>query len=135
MSTSLLSLPVTSLQTLVSVVLVPTTVFAQKIHKLYFPYHHLYTNIQMSTSLLSLPVTSLQTLVSVVLVPTTVFALSEEYIPVGCVPPASVTISGGVSPGVVCLPRRVCLLGGCTPPLPIVCWNTPPVVRILDTCL
>ena len=32
MSTSLLSLPVTSLQTLVSVVLVPTTVFAQKIH-------------------------------------------------------------------------------------------------------
>ena len=46
MSTSLLSLPVTSLQTLVSVVLVPTTVFAQKIHKLYFPYHHLYTNIQ-----------------------------------------------------------------------------------------
>ena len=46
MSTSLLSLPVTSLQTSVSVVLVPTTVFAQKIHKLYFPYHHLYTNIQ-----------------------------------------------------------------------------------------
>ena len=34
-------------QTSVSVVLVPTTVFAQKIHKLYFPYHHLYTNIQM----------------------------------------------------------------------------------------
>ena len=32
MSTSLLSLPVTSLQTSVSVVLVPTTVFAQKIH-------------------------------------------------------------------------------------------------------
>ena len=27
--------------------------------KLYFPYHHLYTIIQMSTSLLSLPVTSL----------------------------------------------------------------------------
>ena len=46
MSTSLLSLPVTSLQILDSVVLVPTTVFAQKIHKLYFPYHHLYTNIQ-----------------------------------------------------------------------------------------
>ena len=48
MSASLLSLPVTSLQTSVSVVLVPTTVFAQKIHKLYFPYHHLYTNIQIS---------------------------------------------------------------------------------------
>ena len=32
-------------QTSVSVVLVPTTVFAQKIHKLYFPYYHLYTSI------------------------------------------------------------------------------------------
>ena len=39
-------------QTSVSVVLVPTTVFAQKIHKLYFPYHHLYTNIQISKWLL-----------------------------------------------------------------------------------
>ena len=86
MSTSLLSLPMTSLQTSVSVVLVPTTVFVQKIHTVpetllsISSFVHKYPNIQMSTSLLSLPVTSLQTSVSVVLVPTTVFALSTLYI-------------------------------------------------------
>ena len=50
----------------------------------------------------------------------TYFNFEQEYIPVGCVPPASVGVSeGGCLPKGVCLPR-----GGGVHPLAIACWDT-----------
>ena len=44
----------------------------------------------------------------------------QECIPVGCVPPASVVVSGG---GGIC--PGGCLPAGYTPPAPIASWDTP----------
>ena len=54
------------------------------------------------------------------------FIFRQECIPVGCIPPAAVAVSGGCLPGMGCLrredgrclprgclPRRVCLGGVC----------------------